>query len=163
MRFSYRKPIVKTNDYQLESALEGHFADSKEAQFLGFGIGSGWNDLVFNLHSKLLQEHPDYYIVQVKEKFATLRYYTGPMTDRGMEYIHRAEDLSAVTCEECGRPGRARRNSYWIVTLCDVDSLIRTMNGGIWRAQKRFYVRMWKTVFSTRRLFNRSRSGSAEK
>lgn len=55
---------------------------------------------------------------QVKEKFGTLRFYvTG-----GDDYIHglisMAESMSAVTCEECGAPGK-NRGGGWVRTLCD--------------------------------------------
>lgn len=55
---------------------------------------------------------------QVKEKFGALRfYYTGgDDTIRGM--VRMAESMSAVTCEECGKPGE-QRHGGWIRTLCD--------------------------------------------
>jgi hypothetical protein len=57
-------------------------------------------------------------VTQVKEKFGTLRfYYSG-----GDEYIEglvsMAESMSAVTCEECGKPGRTNNNG-WLRTLCE--------------------------------------------
>lgn len=57
-------------------------------------------------------------VQQVKEKFGTLRfYYTGgdEVID-GM--VQMAESMSAVTCEQCGMPGRERGGS-WIKTCCD--------------------------------------------
>jgi hypothetical protein len=55
---------------------------------------------------------------QVKEKFGTLRfYYSG-----GDAYIDglvaMAESMSAVTCEECGKPGRVRPGG-WLRCQCD--------------------------------------------
>lgn len=58
---------------------------------------------------------------QVKEKFGTLRFYV----DYGEEYadeieklIRQAENESAITCEDCGNPGKTRPGG-WIKTLCD--------------------------------------------
>ena len=62
-------------------------------------------------------------VTQVKEKFGTLRfYYSG-----GDEYIEglvsMAESMSAVTCEECGNPGRVRRGG-WLRCQCDEHARI---------------------------------------
>jgi hypothetical protein len=56
--------------------------------------------------------------VQVKEKLGTLRFYIDRGTDEHYNYIRFAEVMSAVTCEECGAPGK-RRGSGWIYTACD--------------------------------------------
>ena len=55
---------------------------------------------------------------QVKEKFGTLRFYYsgGDAVIDGIERM--ADSMSAVTCEECGVPGRIRHGG-WISTLCD--------------------------------------------
>ena len=60
---------------------------------------------------------PQVTLDQVKEKFGTLRfYYTG-----GDDYIRglvsMAESMSAVTCEECGNPGK-QTHGGWIKTTC---------------------------------------------
>ena len=56
-------------------------------------------------------------VVQVKEKFGTLRFYCSG-TDAIYKYIQLAERLSSVTCEDCGKPGKAN-DSGWIRTQCD--------------------------------------------
>ncbi|MGA8223776.1 MAG: hypothetical protein WB780_19160 [Candidatus Acidiferrales bacterium] len=56
-------------------------------------------------------------VEQVKEKFGTLRFYCGG-TEAIDKYIHLAERLSAITCESCGKTGKAN-DSGWIRTLCD--------------------------------------------
>ncbi|NDC30845.1 MAG: hypothetical protein EBZ58_07930 [Bacteroidetes bacterium] len=61
---------------------------------------------------------PQVEFTQIKEKFGTLRaYITG-----GDEYCHgiisMAVSMSAITCEECGMPGK-QRGGGWIMTLCD--------------------------------------------
>lgn len=57
-------------------------------------------------------------VAQVKEKFGTLRFYY----EGGDEYVaglvSMAESMSAVTCEECGVPGKTGGDG-WIRTLCD--------------------------------------------
>ncbi len=56
-------------------------------------------------------------VMQVKEKFGTLRFYCSG-TDAIDRYIRLAERLSALTCEDCGKPGKAN-DSGWIRTQCD--------------------------------------------
>jgi hypothetical protein len=59
--------------------------------------------------------------VQVKEKYGTLRFYY----DGGDRYIdglaNMAESMSAVTCEECGSPGKTLGGG-WIRTLCKIHA-----------------------------------------
>lgn len=63
-------------------------------------------------------------IVQVKEKFGTLRMYMDNVTP---EYKHvevYAELMSAVTCEKCGNAGKTYRLS-WHQTLCREHAIER--------------------------------------
>ncbi len=87
-------------------------------------------------------------IVQINEKFGTLRFYyqgqdvfvdqlgAGPSTSlfKNRENEHReidglvseATNMSAQTCMYCGEPGRIRTDGWW-TTLCDRhDSLSRS-------------------------------------
>lgn len=66
-------------------------------------------------------------IVQVKEKFGTLRFYTNGGTDEDDHYIRFAENMTAVTCETCGAPGQARHNG-WVKVLCDQHDKERMAN-----------------------------------
>lgn len=108
----------------------------------GFEHGDGWYDIINNLCANI-QSHIDWsnsqrelllknnphnvkipeevrqvVAVQVKEKFGTLRFYYegGDDTIDGM--VRMAEAMTAVTCEECGNPGK-QRSGGWIRTLCD--------------------------------------------
>lgn len=44
--------------------------------------------------------------IQVKEKFGSLRFYMTSSTDEMEAAIEEAVEKSAVTCEECGKPGK---------------------------------------------------------
>lgn len=61
---------------------------------------------------------PQVVVSQVKEKFGTLRFYYNGGDDIIDGMVRMAEAMSAVTCEECGAPGR-QRSDGWIRTLCD--------------------------------------------
>jgi hypothetical protein len=55
---------------------------------------------------------------QVKEKFGALRFYYHGGDDIVDGMARMAESMSAVTCEQCGAPGR-QRGRGWIMTRCD--------------------------------------------
>lgn len=59
---------------------------------------------------------------QVKEKFGTLRFYYRGGDDQIRGMVRMAESMSAVTCEECGSPGKIR-GSEWFRTLCDQHAI----------------------------------------
>ena len=58
---------------------------------------------------------------QVKEKFGTLRfyYYGGDEYCHGVESL--ADSMSAVTCEDCGTPGKLLTQG-WLRTLCETHA-----------------------------------------
>lgn len=111
----------------------------KTAMCWGIEIGDGWHDII-DKSCQLIQWHIDQRLdfnkraaeqgstvypeieqvvaTQIKEKFGTLRfYYTG-----GDDYVDgvvaMAEAMSAVTCEQCGAPGKLR-GGYWLYTACE--------------------------------------------
>lgn len=55
---------------------------------------------------------------QVKEKFGGLRFYYNGGDDYIRGVVDMAEEMSYVTCEECGAPGKLRKGG-WVRTLCD--------------------------------------------
>lgn len=86
--------------------------------------GAGWYDLLRSLDTDLRALFPEYRVVQVKEKFGTLRFYidtlegaTDAQRDAVRARITAAEEASATICEWCGQPGRAT-SSGWIRVLC---------------------------------------------
>ena len=110
----------------------------KSLMCFGFECGPGWFLILEDLFLKIEQvlnryEVPegDFEIVQVKEKWGTLRVYhrlhisnknqheSGIDADNEIEeLIDQAESNSAITCEICGEPGKTR-NLGWTFTLCD--------------------------------------------
>jgi hypothetical protein len=108
----------------------------------GFEHGNGWYEIINQLcasiqhhidwsngqRAKLLENNPHNIPVpnavlqvvadQVKEKFGTLRFYYSGGDDVIDGMVRMAESMSAVTCEQCGCPGK-QRSGGWIRTLCD--------------------------------------------
>jgi len=104
----------------------------------GFECGNGWFDLLWELSEKLevlyqeylktkpvedlaksllLDDRQEFNVVQVKEKFGGLRFYTDWATDEMQNIINEYEDKSYTICENCGKPG-SQSKSGWIKTLC---------------------------------------------
>lgn len=86
--------------------------------------GPGWYEIILDCDRKLREIKPDYKVVQVKEKFGTLRYYIDAYPTDEAEYkrfaevIREAESKTEITCELCGQEGTLRSGG-WIRTLCD--------------------------------------------
>lgn len=66
---------------------------------------------------KYLKNHPC--AVQIKSKFAGLRFYMTSGTDEMYRLIDEAEKKSYTICENCGAKGKLRNDRYWLETLCD--------------------------------------------
>lgn len=88
-------------------------------------VGEGWGELVERCWD-LTQKHNGA-VVQVKEKFGTLRFYTFGGDGGLLDEIWAIEAESAKVCERCGDSGRLRLKqdypedapSGWLLTLCD--------------------------------------------
>ena len=91
----------------------------KKELYSGFDgeVGPGWVPILDRLAEDLIKMGWDRDLHQVKEKFGTLRFYVGRSTEEMEDRISQAEDESAVTCEECGAPGKTGGRG-WIKTLC---------------------------------------------
>lgn len=74
--------------------------------------GPGWYPLIAELHLNLSRVDIDYDVLQVKEKYGTLRYYARTHADDSIilddfdALIEEAESRSALICESCGNPGQ---------------------------------------------------------
>ena len=85
----------------------------------------GWTRLVFNcsreIH-RLIKKNREMYrgfeVVQIKEKFGGLRYYTTFTDDKVSSIINKYERISLHTCMDCGSKHAQSYNGGWVVTLC---------------------------------------------
>lgn len=88
---------------------------------VGFECGPGWTDLLDALFTGLAEIAPraDWHPVQIKEKFASLRFYwSGDLPDLGREVIKAAEHVSSYVCEVCGALGALHSDEGWMTTYC---------------------------------------------
>jgi len=59
-------------------------------------------------------------VLEMKEKYGSLRIDTSRVTPAITAIIDRAEAQSLQTCSRCARPGHLRNQDAWMVTLCDL-------------------------------------------
>jgi len=114
-----------------------HYPMTETCMCWGFEIGPGWFPVVFNLcrNLDLISRLSGVEIIaeQVKEKFATLRFYyevvvpentilladdIKTVQDVVSVLVHQAEDRTSNTCETCGQEGKQHSISGWLKTLC---------------------------------------------
>lgn len=91
-------------------------------------VGPGWKDLVLECFDLCDQSGMDYTVVQIKEKFGSLRFYVHfhaeeDQKDQVQEMFRSLREVTGKshrTCEMCGEPGRpASSPRGYRLTLCD--------------------------------------------
>ena len=91
----------------------------------GFEIGEGWMSLVIELLDKiqhLVDNNPEYsglQVIQVKEKYGSLRVYLNYYYKEIEDIIDEYEEKSCYICEVCGEKGEIRNINNWYTALCD--------------------------------------------
>jgi hypothetical protein len=98
----------------------------KDLDHLDFSCEDGWISLLDDLCESLEEElesvpkeiREDFYVVQIKEKFGALRFYTSICYPDLDDLISYAEKKSAKICEFCGASGELRKQG-WLNTRCD--------------------------------------------
>ena len=86
-------------------------------ELFGTECGPGWNALIKPLIDACKKEGVT--ITQIKEKYGTLNFYTGPCSQELQDKIDQAEKQSAFICEQCGAPGTLQGYT-WMYTACDL-------------------------------------------
>jgi hypothetical protein len=90
----------------------------------GFAVDDGWLAILDEMAAEIEQTCAETgnklpTVLQITEKFGLLRVYLGGASDAVDAIMALAEARSAVTCEDCGVPGRLRRRNGWMRTLCN--------------------------------------------
>jgi hypothetical protein len=84
-----------------------------------FECGDGWYSILEELGLELEGTKKPITILQIKEKFGTLRVYLDPSDPAVQSAVDYAEEQSARVCEKCSKPGSLCRSPYgWFRTLC---------------------------------------------
>ena len=89
----------------------------------GFECGDGWYWLIDQLCDSIqnyidANKKEQTEVVQVKEKFGTLNFYTYNSDDLIQGMIWLAESISANICEACGSTEEVTQSEGWIKTRC---------------------------------------------
>lgn len=79
-------------------------------------VGKGWSKIIHNLYDAK-PKHTN--VMQVKEKYAGLRFYISGAPEWYNDLIEFYEGKSLETCEQCGKKGKPREDLSWMLTLCD--------------------------------------------
>jgi len=78
-------------------------------------VGPGWQEVI----KMLMTAKPDETIVvQVKEKFGGLRFYTENAPDNYRRLVRVGESACDYLCETCGKLGETNRGGGWIKNRC---------------------------------------------
>ncbi len=89
---------------------------------------TGWEHLFEEADRLISALDPEYKIIQIKEKFGSLRYYfehsEGCELDKEVskllwQQVGDIEDHAGTICERCGDPSERKTRSHWITTICD--------------------------------------------
>ena len=85
----------------------------------------GWrNTFALNMLSEIkdelinINQLEEFRILEIKEKYGTLHFYTNFTTDKLNAIICKYEDLSMLTCYKCGNPS-THVSLGWITYLCN--------------------------------------------
>jgi len=93
-----------------------------------FECCDGWYDIIYRMAKELVatSEGDRLQVVQLKEKFATLRVYTNNYSSEVNTIIKKYEEESSHTCEICGTKENVEiKGNAWIRTLCTSCHLAR--------------------------------------
>jgi len=79
-------------------------------------VGAGWKPFIEKLYDAMPKRTK---VLQVKEKFAGLRFYISSAPEWYHDLISHYENQSYKICEVCGEKGKVREDLGWILTLCN--------------------------------------------
>ena len=99
--------------------VNGYFEDRdpiKSRYF--FSISDHWLSIVQELIEGLIELGWNKQILQVKEKYGSLRFYCSGLPDEGWALEKLACKKAEKTCEHCGEPGTLRTEG-WYTVQCD--------------------------------------------
>jgi hypothetical protein len=120
---------MTSTDKTLTEVIEEHWPGiiAPQGSVVSIGVHAGWWPQLWGVcraisaHNKRAETNADLYpclIVQIKEKFGGLRFYTSSEPKAIGVAIQAAEDACSVTCERCGMPADLDTSSGWWKTLC---------------------------------------------
>jgi hypothetical protein len=99
------KKIIRDLSITLERVIQKQYLDGKDVDIQA--IMAGQTKITWPT------------VIQIKEKFGSLRFYLSGMYDGEMEkFISEASKRSAQTCEYCGEPGEVKGDHWLLKCVC---------------------------------------------
>lgn len=92
--------------------------------YINWGWSYGWDKAFGNMYMEELGNaineagQKDFYILQVKEKFAQARLYCGGTTRKVHDIIDKYERISEHICERCGHEAPMIQDGSWLMVYC---------------------------------------------
>ena len=126
----FNKELLKKYPWLNVKRFNTNITEEEENDFTWLDdMPRGWRiafgDQICEDIDKALKKHNfenNYYIMQIKEKFGTLRWYDcskpKELYEEMNNIIFKYEDLSEHTCIECGKPA-TKMSIGWISPYCD--------------------------------------------
>jgi ribosomal protein L37AE/L43A len=115
----------KNDDFEKYTIINPDPTLKNNLMAFGLECDKGWYPLIYELLDKIQAivdsnpEYKDLQVVQIKEKFGSLRMYLNYDPKEISDLIDEYERKSYVICEICGSNGVKRVNYGWYKTLCD--------------------------------------------
>lgn len=126
--FGYFKDLMLKEkiDMSQYSKIDNSTEDSVPIPFQLFGVECerGWYPLIqpvidyIDKFNEGKSEEEKIHIMQIKEKYGTLRIYVSYGTEELFKMIDDAEEESAHVCEFCGAKEDVGQTTGWVITLC---------------------------------------------
>jgi len=115
------KKELENKLFQKFKFFDPYKSPQKGLMCFGFECSDGWFNLIWDLCEKIEKTSPskNFEVLQVKEKFGGLRFYTSSASKKIFDLIRDAETESYCTCELCGNSGKLKHRGIWVKTLCD--------------------------------------------
>lgn len=114
-------------------------------ELFGVECGKGWHKLIeplilyINEYNKNKSKEEQIQILQIKEKFGELRFYTNFGTEELHKMIEEAEEKSYNVCETCGAEKYVGSTTQgWITTIC-IDCLINRLKESKYIVMEKWY------------------------
>lgn len=111
----------------------------------GWGCDKGWYPLIQELIDELNKLPDEIEVLQVKEKYAGLRFYVSGASDKAYDIISRYENYSYHICEYCGEfwTAKERVGHGWYKTLCNKHAK-KYLNGTLYENR---WTKFWRLFF----------------
>lgn len=106
-------------------------------------VPQGWRDIVKQMINKMIvefirlpkEEFEDYIVLQVKEKYYTLRWYDNGHTEEIDKIINEADEKVQRVCIYCGAPATKYTRGY-IMGVCDKCYEKHDLRMNYWTAEE---------------------------